>query len=866
MAPLDRKNALLGQAAITGIDFVAVHASQTTLDVFLFHDPSALTPALVVGPAQVVITGEDEPTIPVTAVVAVPGVDGREVLRVTVARPGGFGRYWLELRSPQLDLYYRRIEIDWKATCPRDVDCAPPPHACPPPAPDDVTIDPAARDFQSLRQALLELAHLRHPGWKDRLEADVGVMMVEVLAAMGDELAFYQDRVARETQFGSASQRRSVRRHVRLVDYALHDGLGAHGWIAVTAADTLDEAPAGWREVPPGMGVWACGDGVAIGFEVGTLAGALGLTATAPRNADVPAPPYRVHDKRNKLPAHVWDGDAPDPHAAHRSIPGACLPVGATAVFVAGDRAALFAAEERVFLVTEPPATERQAAPRRLLVTLRAVDVLDDPLGAALGTGGAVTRLTWHEPTPCELDLAWLFVLGNAVPVTAGVTRGTTFSLGGNLTGYPQAIERVGADGSVAFLHTLPARGPGPASVVPTDAIWPHVEDQELVRLGRDPRAAVPELAVHEVSGPGATTLGAAWEFRPTLIGASSSTPHDRHVTLDDGTWDRAVGFQRAGGEVVHHDYLTGTGVTVRFGDGEFGQIPAKGNPAVGQERYIHATYRLGNGTRGNLPGGALRFADPASGTAWTAPDPSGGPGAPRLAVDFVVAVDNPLPTTAGVDAETIAQAKRDAPDEFRAITYRAVRPEDFDEAAARLAWVQQAGTQFRWTGSWSTAFTTADPRRDSELPADRRRALAQHLDRFRMTGRELHVRAPRYADLDLVVTVCIEPSAYAAQVVVAIVRALLGVRGVRPIAGFFDPDRFTFGTALDRSELEAWIQQVPGVRAVKRVALGRRGWFASRPFVEPYYQPGADEVIRVLGDPRHPDRGTVRIEPEGGA
>ncbi|MBK7077028.1 MAG: hypothetical protein IPH44_32535 [Myxococcales bacterium] len=857
MAPLDRKNALLGQAAITGIDFVAVHGSQTTLDVFLFHDPSALTPALAVGPAQVVITGEDEPTIPVTAVVAVPNVDGREVLRVTVARPGGFGRYWLELVSPQVDLYYRRIEIDWKATCPRDVDCAPAPHLCPPPDPDDVTIDPTARDFHSLRQALLEFAHLRHPTWKDRLEADVGVMMVEVLAAMGDELAFYQDRVARETQFGSASQRRSVRRHVRLVDYGLHDGLGARGWIAVTAADTLDEAPVGWREVPPGMPVWACGDGVAIGFEVGTLAGALGLTAPAVPNPDVPDPPYRVHDKRNKLPAHVWDGDAPDPHADHRPIPGACLPVGATAVFVAGDRSRLFAPGERIFLVTEPPPTERDIPERRLLVTLRAVEVLDDPLGAVLGTGAAVTRLTWHEPTPFELDLAWLFVLGNAVPVTAGVTRRTTFSLGGNLTGYPQAIERVGAAGSVAFLHTLPARGPGPASVVPTDAIWPHVEDQELVRLGPAPRAAAPEVAVHEVSGPGATALGSAWEARPTLIGTNSSTPHDRHFTLDDGTWDRAISSQRTGGEVVHHDYLTGTGVTVRFGDGEFGQVPARGNPAAGQERYFRATYRLGNGARGNLPGGALRFADPAAGAAWTAFDPSLG---------FVVGVTNPLPTIGGVDAETIAQAKRDAPDEFRAVTYRAVRPEDFDEAATRLAWVQQAGTQFRWTGSWSTAFTTADPRRDSELPADRRRALAQHLDRFRMTGRELHVREPRYADLDLVITVCVEPSAYPGQVVVAVVRALLGVGGVRPVAGFFDPDRFTFGTALDRSELEAWIQRVPGVRAVKRVDLARRGWFASRPFVEPYYQPGADEVIRVLGDPRHPDRGTVRIEPEGGA
>ncbi|MBK9036237.1 MAG: hypothetical protein IPL61_34170 [Myxococcales bacterium] len=845
MAPLDRKNALYAQAAVTGIDFVAVHASQVTLDVFLFHDPSALTPPLVVTAADVVITGEDEPSIPVLGVVAVPGVDGREVLRVTVARPGGFGRSWLELRGAQIDLYYRRIEIDWKATCPRDVDCAPPPHACPPPAADDVTIDPAARDYRSLRQALLEFASLRHPTWKDRLEADVGVMMVEVIAAMGDELAYYQDRVARETQFGSASQRRSVRRHVRLVDYDLHDGLGAAGWLAVTVADTLDDPPLGWRQVPAGMPVWACGDGVAIGFEVGTLDLALaGAT-------------YRVHDKRNKLAAHVWDGDEPDPHAPHRPIPGGCLPVGATEVFVPGDRASLFAPGERVFLVTEPPATERDVPERRLLVTLRAVEALADPLGAALGAEAVVTRLTWDEPTPFELDLAWLSVLGNAVPVTAGVTRRTTYSLGGNLTGFPQAVERVGADRSVTFLHTLPARGPAPASVVPTDAIWPHVEDQELVRLGPAPRSAAPEVAVHEVAAPAALALGQRWDYRPTLIGTNSSTPQDRHFTLDDGTWDRAIGFQRAGGEFVHHDYLTGAGATVRFGDGEFGQVPAKGNPAVGQERYVRATYRLGNGARGNLPGGALRFADPDAGAAWTAFDPSLG---------FVVEVTNPLPTSGGVDAETIAQAKRDAPDEFRAVTYRAVRPADFDEAAARLPWVQQAGTQFRWTGSWSTAFTTADPRGDSELPDDRRRALGQHLDRFRMTGRELHVRAPRYADLDLVITLCVEPYAYPGQVVVAVMRALLGTRGVRPVRGFFDPDRFTFGTPLDRSELEAWIQGVPGVRAVKQLELARRGWFEARPFAEPYYQPGADEVIRVLGDPRHPDRGTVRIEPEGGA
>ena len=51
-------------------------------------------------------------------------------------------------------------------------------------------------------------------------------------------------------------------------------------------------------------------------------------------------------------------------------------------------------------------------------------------------------------------------------------------------------------------------------------------------------------------------------------------------------------------------------------------------------------------------------------------------------------------------------RADRDAvaPEAFRAVTYRAVRPEDYAEAAERLPWVQRAGATFRWTGSWLTA------------------------------------------------------------------------------------------------------------------------------------------------------------------
>ena len=849
MATIDRKNALLElQSApmVTGIDFVAVHEDQVTLDVFLFHDISAptgairpLAPPLALSASDVTITGEDEASIPVVSATPIFPVDGREVLRVVVEHPGGFGSYWLSLAGPRIDPFFRKIQLDFKAACERKTDCKPPEHECPPEAPDDIAVDGSARDFWSLRQALLDFASLRHPKWKDRLIPDVGMTMLELIAALGDELAYYQDRVARETQFGSASQRRSLRRHVQLVDYDLHDGLGASAWVAVEVSSPS------WENLPAGTPVWALGDGgTAVGFEVGE-----GLNdALAGRT-------FRVHEGRNELRAHVWDGDEPDPQAAYRPLPFACLPAGATSLHLDGHHAALLHAGDKVFLITEPPISERDVPERRLLVTLTEVVEETDPLAALLGTSAEVTRIAWAEPTPFEMNLEWTRLLGNAVPVSAGVSRSTIFSIGENTIDYPSAIERVGANGSIAFMQSLPTRAPPPGAPCADDGIWRYVEDQQVVRLGPTPRGAVPEVAVYQVTAP-TWARGQEWQWRRSFVGSNSSLPQDFHFVLDDGSWDRAVGFQRSGGELVHRDYLTETGSTVRFGDGEFGRMPPRGNAVLGQEVFFEVIYRLGNGVRGNVAAGALRYADPSGTLDWaTLPTP----------IPYVVSVWNPLPATGGVEPETIARAKRDAPQEFRAITYRAVRPEDFAEAAERLPWVQRAGAKFRWTGSWSTAVLTADAKASNTLSDAARRELAQHLERFRMAGREVHVLAPHYADLDLVITICVEASSYPAEVVAAVNRALLGKKGVAAELGFFDPDNFTFGSVLDRSELEARIQNVPGVRAVKEITIARRGKFEAR-VLESYYQPSQDEVIRVGNDPRHPDRGTIQIRPEGGA
>jgi hypothetical protein len=65
------------------------------------------------------------------------------------------------------------------------------------------------------------------PGWRERSAADIGIALVELLAYTGDYLSYYQDSVGTEAYLGTSRRRTSVRRHARLVDYALDDGSSA---------------------------------------------------------------------------------------------------------------------------------------------------------------------------------------------------------------------------------------------------------------------------------------------------------------------------------------------------------------------------------------------------------------------------------------------------------------------------------------------------------------------------------------------------------------------------------------------------------------------------------------------------------------
>jgi len=83
-------------------------------------------------------------------------------------------------------------------------------------------IDYTAKDYDALRGALMALAKERLGDvWTDTSDNDLGVLMVELFAHMGDLLLYYQDRLTAESYLPTAVEPRSIVNLLRLIGYEL---------------------------------------------------------------------------------------------------------------------------------------------------------------------------------------------------------------------------------------------------------------------------------------------------------------------------------------------------------------------------------------------------------------------------------------------------------------------------------------------------------------------------------------------------------------------------------------------------------------------------------------------------------------------
>jgi hypothetical protein len=113
------------------------------------------------------------------------------------------------------------------------VDCG---RAAPAPRPAPRTyagLDLMARDFDSLLRAMLDQLARLAPDWADRTEADFGMVLLELLAYAGDQLAYLHDRVALEGYLRTASQAESVRKLLSLIDCRIDPGRAAQAEVLV---------------------------------------------------------------------------------------------------------------------------------------------------------------------------------------------------------------------------------------------------------------------------------------------------------------------------------------------------------------------------------------------------------------------------------------------------------------------------------------------------------------------------------------------------------------------------------------------------------------------------------------------------------
>ncbi len=798
MEPRDRLIALQKSPTLNGIDFVEVASpDQTTLRVHFLNK----TPIGSLTNHDVTINGGE--TIPTVSVHTIQPTDWatdseeRPLLTLFAERLGDFSSYTLTLNSSSLDPFFNHVTFSFKALCPSDLDCATPASACPPIEGDMPPIDYLAKDFMSIRQALSDFSAQRYPEWQERSEADFGMMFMEALCSLADDLSYLQDRVAAEAMLDTATQRRSIVRLTRLVDYELGPAVAANVLLQIDVQNNI-------TSLPLGLKVFARGpDGLPISFETGT-----GLID-------------RKTGKRNQTPFKVnsnWNRGSIQPYWLDDSQ--ICLKAGATSMWVAGhlltdttiDKVQGFS------LLLDTAGTTTADPPIREVVQLIRADETTDHLFS----DQPITHIFWRpeDALQHDHDLERTVLAGNLIPASQGDSYFEQFAIDSVPASSPQT--------PLAIVRTGPNNTPELPSL---QYLW-TLQHAPLAWLAQDTPdlPPLPEIFLEQLT-PAPPPDG--WIWRRSLLDAE---PFESAFTVDPV---RYIPVTRNPDQTKSYEYDSDAGDTIRFGDGIFGNLPE-------QKAVFQVTYRAGGGANGNVAADSISNID-------------------TTALNFIKAVTNPFPAIGGTDEETNERVRRLAPQAFHARQFRAVRSEDYEAAAKLLPWVQQAGTTFRWTGSWLTVFTTADPRGTATISMHQQTDLINLLNRYRLAGYESYAPAPHYVSLDLLITACAQPAAFRGDVESAILSVLSTQNFPNGTTGFFSFDSFTFGKPLIRSALESAIQNAHGVSGVLSICYRQRGTipdYINLPATVPI-PPHA--ILRVDNDPSRPERGSLKVIVEGG-
>lgn len=210
------------------------------------NDPTSI---LSISGGSRLIGGNGPGEVQVTQLLGVSG----NALTLRVSPVGDYSTYRLGVRFQNaagddlIDPLFAGVPFKFRPGC-FNLNCAPTWEKGRKKAPKPV-IDYLAKDFDSFKHVLINAMRDRVPGWEPTSEVDLDQVILDLIAADGDFLCDFQDRVMQERYWGLARKRVSMARHARLMDYHIHQGNQASTdlVLSVDSEQTLGNEFAVWN-------------------------------------------------------------------------------------------------------------------------------------------------------------------------------------------------------------------------------------------------------------------------------------------------------------------------------------------------------------------------------------------------------------------------------------------------------------------------------------------------------------------------------------------------------------------------------------------------------------------------------------------
>jgi hypothetical protein len=882
-----------------GIDYIDVEANRRVINIYLFHEaPDRITTS------NVRITGgvrvRDIRVIDLR--IGRPGgAVGDARFQVVVDHPGDLSTYRLCLIETdaqgvstgepmrEFDPFYASMEFVFHERRTTSVDCKTVPVTAPI-ATDVPDINYLAKDYASFRQLILDRMALTMPQWTESHVPDVGIALVEILAYVGDYLSYYQDAVATEAYLNTARKRVSVRRHLRLLDYRMHDGCNARTWVCLTPPDGAPRAT-----IDPDSILFLSADEP---LSAGSIAGlSLGKPALALNgHVDVFEPvftqPIQIADSHVVMDFYCWGNAdcqlaAGSTRATLRDGWDQSKPPRRTLNLRAGDFLCFeqFAAAATRQSVDDVP---KRSHVVRLTRVQTATDELFDPAVPVVdiewaqedalpfpmllsATGPApdcalIENISVARGNVCLVDEGLRIIDENLgqVPLQASTACCAGIGVAVAAAAIPGIFQTMLSQPGLVF--TQPITGAAPATGL----------------LDQDPALAVPWIRLKSIPGmpdgsgplfdftdlqsPDALILrlrapsdAAGWLLRAKLsadtraqlaaLGAAAALPAAlraqiisdlqalvrQWVPKPDLLESRATDFDF----VVE---LDDDGMaSLRFGDGVMGRAPDAGE-------VFQASYRIGLDAVGHAGADSITRAIIRPGNPATVE--------PR--------VRNPVAAQGRVAPQSIAEARAIGPGSTAGLA-RAVTADDYATLAQRHPRVQRAAAVLLWTGSRYEARVAIDPLGSEAVNHPLLQAIRLDLEQYRSIGHDLAVVPATYVPIDL----CLLVQVLAGHSRARVQSALLDAFSNRVLSdgsrGFFHPDNLSFGDDLEAGRIMATAHAVPGVQDVQVKKLKRLFEDPGQQVQHEILAIGPMEVARLDNIDSQPENGRLVIELRGG-